>query len=312
MIGEALPHGLIIRIHGSTYVVAGTGEEVRCSLRGRFRLGDSPEEVLPAVGDNVEFRLDRNPDHRETRGLIMGILPRRSVFTRSDPAGKMKYRVICANIDYVILVFSTKRPSLKTRLVDRMIVSAERGEMEPVVCVNKMDIAPDPGAVRDLMTPYVDMGYHVLFCSALKTSGLEELRELMKGKTSMLVGPSGAGKTSLIAALQPNLELKIGDVSRKTGKGRHTTSHFELHALDFGGYLGDSPGIREFGISGIPRGELDKYFRDFNPFLGRCRFATCTHSHEPACAVKDAVENGDISNYRYESYIRILDTLPEG
>lgn len=304
------PKGRVIRIRGADYIVSGDSGEVRCTLRGKFRLGENLEEVLPAVGDDVDYRAERSTDDRGQRGLIMGIAPRRSIFVRSDPSGRMKFRVVCANLEYVFIVVSIKNPQLKPRLVDRMIVSAEHGKMEPVICINKMDLAPDRTAVESIMQPYIEMGYHVVYCSALDGAGLDELRELLRGNTSMLVGPSGSGKTSIVNALQAGLELKTGGVSGKTGKGKHTTSHFELHPLDFGGFLGDSPGVREFGISRIEPVDLALYFRDFRPHFGRCRFSTCTHSHEPECGIKEAVERGDISTARYESYIRILDSLP--
>jgi len=306
-----IARGRVIRIRGAEYIVSGPFGEVSCTLRGKFRLGESPEEVLPVVGDDVEIRIERSPDDRGGRGLVMGIGPRRSVFVRSDPSGRMRFRVIGANLDCVVIVSSVKNPQLKPRLVDRMIISAEHGGMEPVVCVNKIDLAQDSDAVESMMEPYRDMGYRVVYCSALEGTGISELRGLMKEKISMLVGPSGAGKTSIINALQPDLELRTGGVSGKTGKGKHTTSHFELHPLDFGGYLGDSPGVREFGISRIEPGELAQYFRDFRPHLGRCRFSTCTHSHEPECAIKEAVARGDITTSRYDSYMRILESLTE-
>lgn len=311
MSGEDYPSGRVIRIRGAEYIVSSDRGEVNCSLRGKFRLRESLEDVLPVVGDDVEFRLEQSPDDRGARGLIMGIVPRRSVFVRSDPSGRMKFRVIGANLDYVFIVVSVKRPVLKPRLVDRMIVSAEHGGMEPVICVNKIDLARDMAAVELVMKPYSEMGYRVVFCSAIDGTGVGELRELLRGKTSMLVGPSGSGKTSIVNSLQPDLELRTGIVSGKTGKGKHTTSHFELHPLDTGGFLGDSPGVREFGISRIEPAELDVYFRDFEPHLGACRFSTCTHSHEPECGIKEAVERGDISSSRYESYIRILESLPK-
>jgi ribosome biogenesis GTPase len=306
-----LKRGRVIRIRGAEYVVSSDIGEIHCSLRGKFRLGESPEEVLPVVGDDVELRLERGTDDRGGRGLIMGIGPRMSIFVRSDPSGRMKFRVIGANLDCVFIVVSVKQPQLKPRLVDRMIVSAEHGNMEPVICVNKIDLATDLAAVTGLMQPYTDMGYSVVYCSALDGRGIGELRELLQGRTSMLVGPSGSGKTSIVNALQPDIELKTRDVSGKTGKGKHTTSHFELHPLDFGGFLGDSPGVREFGVSRIEPVELARHFRDFGPYLGHCRFSSCTHSHEPECGIKEAVERGDISADRYESYMRILASLPK-
>lgn len=301
--------GRVIRIRGAEYIVSGDRGDVHCSLRGKFRLGESLEEVLPVVGDDVEYRIERSTDDRGARGLIMGISPRRSIFVRSDPSGRMKFRVIGANLDYVLIVVSVKSPVLKPRLVDRMIVSAERGGMEPVICVNKTDLARDMSTVYEEMKPYSEMGYCVVYCSALDGTGLDEIRELLRGRTSMLVGPSGSGKTSIVNSLQPGLELRTGGVSGKTGKGRHTTSHFELHPLDTGGFLGDSPGVREFGVCRIEPVELAHYFRDFVPHLGACRFSTCTHSHEPECGIKEAVERGDISSSRYDSYLRILESL---
>ncbi len=308
---ESLSRGVVTRIQGSIYVVSSGGGEVKCSLRGRFRLGDRPEEQLPVVGDDVDFRPEGSPDDRGARGMIMAVHPRSSVFARTDPTGKMDHKVIGANLDHVIIVVSTKKPTLKLRLVDRMIVAAEAGGMEPVVCVNKMDLIRDDDRLRKQLGPYEKMQYKVIFCSALRRTGLEDLRDLMRFKRSIMVGPSGTGKTSLVSALQPSLKLATGSVSEKTGKGRHTTSHFELHELDFGGYIGDTPGIREFGVTGVSGKELGSHFRDFQPYLGTCRFSTCTHSHEPGCAVKDAVEEGMLSRDRYESYIRILDSIDE-
>jgi ribosome biogenesis GTPase len=259
----------------------------------------------------VDFRLESSPDDRGSTGMIMSVHPRSSTFSRSGLSGKIDRKVIGANLDQVIIVVSTKKPTLKLRLIDRMIVAAEAGGMEPVVCVNKMDLVREADRFRRHLAPYEGMQYKVIFCSALRGTGLDGLRELMRFKRSIMVGPSGTGKTSLVAALQPDLKLATGAVSEKTGKGRHTTTHFELHELDFGGYIGDTPGIREFGVTGVSESELGTHFRDFRPYLGTCRFSTCTHSHEPGCAVKEAVEEGMLSGDRYESYIRILDSMDD-
>ena len=303
--------GIVLRIKGADYYV-GSGEiEVRCSLRGRFRLDDSPGDVLPVVGDRVEFRMEEKRDSRGRTGLITRIKPRISHFARSQSFGKRRYRLLGANLERVFLVFAVKNPALNRRLLDRMLVAAECGDMEPVICVNKMDLADDPERVRAGLADYRNLGYLVLHSSAVTGHGLDALREALEGRNSILAGPSGGGKTSLIKALQPGLELRIGHVSARTGKGRHTTTHFELHPLDFGGYLGDSPGVREFGIWGVSKVTLADYFRGFEPYRGRCRFAGCTHSHEPDCAVKEAVAMGDISKLRHESYLRIMETLPD-
>lgn len=304
--------GFIIRIKGADYFVSSGDREVRCSLRGRFRLGKGPEEVLPVVGDNVEFREEILRDSRGPSGLIVTIQPRNSLFARSDSSGKQKYRILGANLDFVFLVFSARQPRMNLRLLDRMLVAAECGGMEPVICVNKMDLPENADEAKKETADYRRMGYDVVFCSAISGMGLEDLRLRMEGNKSIMAGPSGTGKTSLVTALEPGIELKVRRVSSKTGKGRHTTTHFELHPLGDSGYLGDTPGIREFGIWGVSRKELAGYFRDFSEFIGGCRFSTCIHSHEPGCAVKGAVDDGSIAGERYESYLRILETLPEG
>ena len=153
------------------------------------------------------------------------------------------------------------------------------------------------------------MRYGVIRASAVTGEGIGELAAMMAGRRTMMTGPSGAGKTSLLSRIEPGIEARISNVSSSTGKGKHTTTHFELHRLSSGGWLGDSPGIREFGVWGVEKEDLGEYFRDFGPYLGGCRFNTCTHSHEPGCAVKEAVEKGEIPETRYDSYLRILESL---
>ncbi len=192
-----------------------------------------------------------------------------------------------------------------------MLVAAECGSIEPVICLNKIDLADDRAEIDRELMPYREMGYGVVLASAVTGEGTIELARLLAGGLSILAGPSGAGKSSLISRVQPGLELSVGEVSARTGKGKHTTTHFELHRMAAGGYLGDTPGVREFGIWGVPKAALSSYFRDFAGLRGRCRFATCTHSHEPDCAVKEAVAAGDLAPARYESYLRIYETLPD-
>jgi len=306
---DEIQEGFVIRIKGSNYYVVSGGEDVKCSLRGKFRLSRDRDSVLPVVGDSVTFRKQRSTGPNENTGLIVSIGERKSIFARSTSSGVRKKKILGANLDYIFLVHSVVEPSLNLRLIDRMIVSAEFGRIESVICINKTDLADDLYLLKKEMDTYVNMGYKVLFCSAAENNGLEPLRELMKNKRSLMAGPSGAGKTSIISRLQPHLELKIGKVSDKTGKGKHTTSHFELHPLNTGGYLGDTPGIREFGINQIEKNELYLYFKDFSEFIGNCRFSTCIHDQEPDCAVKAAVNDGKISKNRYESYIRMLRDL---
>jgi ribosome biogenesis GTPase len=311
MNSEEKHSGFVVRIKGAEYFVFDGHDEVRCYLRGKFRLDDTPAEVLPVVGDDVEFRLDRSGGEGEATGLITSLLPRRSIFARSSSYGKKRYKILGANLDFAILVFAVKEPILKLRLLDRMLVAAESGGMMPVIVINKIDLADDEEEIFSALSPYREMDYEVIVSSAVTGAGIEQLRQRMTGKRSIMVGPSGSGKTTLASVMQPGLELSTGAVSTKTGKGRHTTSHFELHPLDCGGYLGDSPGVREFGMWGVSKEDLADYFRDFSDYLGGCRFSTCTHSHEPGCSIKEAAEQGKIDGGRYDSYLRILESLPE-
>jgi len=304
--------GLVVRAKGADYFAAVGGGEVRCSLGGRFRLDESREEVLPIVGDTVLVRVEKRREAACLRGLIVGIRPRKSMFVRTDSSKRMNYRILGANLDRVILVFAVRAPDLNLRLLDRMLVAAERGSIVPIICVNKIDLAAVRGDIEAKIAPYERLGYRVVLSSAETGEGVEELKAAMEGMLSIMAGPSGAGKTSLVARVQPGLELRIGEGGTKAGKGRHTTTHFELHRLDIGGYLGDTPGIREFGVWGVTKRTLASYFRGFETARKECRFAGCTHSHEPDCAVKRAVEGGSIQGERYESYLRILETLPSG
>lgn len=303
--------GLLIRIKGSDHYVYDSGEEIRCSVRGRFRISTVDEEILPVVGDLVEYRREPERDSSGPTGLITAVRPRRSLFVRSETRGRKGFRILGANLDHVFLVHSVMAPVLNARLIDRMLTAAERDGIEPVIVVNKIDLLEDGSWLEETLAPYPGMGYRVIRTSAVTGEGIEDLAGMMADRSTMLAGPSGAGKTSLLSKIEPGIEARISNVSSSTGKGKHTTTHFEFHRLSSGGWLGDSPGIREFGIWGVERQTLGEYFRDFEPYLGGCRFNTCTHSHEPGCAVKEAVEMGEIPEARYDSYLRILDSLEE-
>jgi ribosome biogenesis GTPase len=301
--------GLVVRIKGAAIFVETGAGEIRCSLRGRFRLGSAPEEVLPVVGDAVRIGIERGGD--VPQGVIVEIEARRSILARTDPSQRKGYRILGANMDQTILVFAVQEPVLNLRLLDRMLVSAACGSMDALICVNKMDLADSRLGVDEALAPYRRMEYACVCTSARTGEGVDELAAALAGKLSIFAGPSGSGKSSLASRVQPGLELAVGNVSARTGKGTHTTSHFEIHPLALGGYLGDTPGVREFGVWGVSKERLALFFRDFVPFRGGCRFSTCTHSHEPDCAVKDAVERGDIASERYESYRRILESVPD-
>lgn len=310
MSGSPISRGFVIKIKGADYFVTDGVREIRCSVRGRFRIGKSPEETLPVVGDDVEYRLLKGSGGRPL-GQIVSVRPRRSIFARADSSGKRKLRIFGANIDHVIIVLSVREPALNLRLLDRMLVSAESDRIDPVICINKMDLADDPPAIKRMLEPYRKIPYRVIFSSTVDGTGMKEIEEAMSAKRSIMAGPSGSGKTSILSILEPELDMRTASVSDKTGKGKHTTTHFEFHPLSGGGYLGDTPGIREFGIWGQSKQTLDGCFPDFDPFFEECRFSSCTHSHEPGCGVKRAVEKGKISPARYDSYLRIMEDLPD-
>jgi ribosome biogenesis GTPase len=302
--------GTVVRIKGAHYYVVCDGEEVRCTLRGRLRIEKRLEKVVPVVGDRVSVERG-SINLREGTGTIEKVHTRHSIFARSDSSGRRSYKLLGANLNFVLLIFAWRKPVLNLGLLDRMLVASERGRMDPVICINKMDLAEDKDLVRKNMEVYLGMGYEVVLCSVREMTNLEKLKSIMHQKVSIMAGPSGSGKTSLVNTIHRGLDVKIGKVSEKTGKGRHTTSHFELHPLPGGGYLGDSPGLREFGIWGVSKVTLSRYFRDFSKYTGHCHFSGCTHSHEPDCGVKDSVKEGKIDSGRYQRYLRILETLPD-
>jgi ribosome biogenesis GTPase len=207
-----------------------------------------------------------------------------------------------ATIDQVVVVFAAAHPEPRLRMLDRFLVLAESNELGAVVVVNKVDLVPGD-EVRARFGPYEAAGYPVVYASARTGEGLEELHSLLCGRVSVLTGPSGVGKSSLLNEIEPGLALRTGAVSEAVGKGRHTTVTAELLPLGCGGYVADTPGLREVGLWGTPVEELDHYFPEFQPYLGQCRFGFgCSHTHEPGCAIRAAVESGEIPVERYESY----------
>ena len=210
----------------------------------------------------------------------------------------------------MLIVSSWRDPAIWLELVDRFLITAERNSLWPVICLNKMDLAEDEGSARRTLLPYVDLGYDVLFTSAQTVEGVDELREVLAGRMTVLAGLSGVGKSSLLAAVQPGLHLRTAVVSERRHEGRHTTSQVNLWKLELGGYVVDTPGIREFGLSGLRRDELDGCYPEMVAVSKDCRFVDCSHTHEPGCAVRQAVRRGHISKARYHSYKQIYGTLP--
>jgi ribosome biogenesis GTPase len=301
--------GLVLRALSGFYtVMTDDGELVEARMRGRVKR-ERQSSDLAVIGDRVE--LERLPDGT---GAIVAVEPRTHRFSRRQPGPRGTWRedVIVANPDLVAIVFACDRPPPNPRLIDRFLVVAEYNEVPAILVANKTDLV-GADAARERFGGYERIGYDVIYTSAKARIGLEELRERLAGRLSIVTGPSGVGKSTLLNAMQPGLRLQTGEVSEVLDRrGRHTTTHAELHPIDgpAGGYVADTPGIRELGLFQIPTTELASCFPDFREHLGHCAFGDCTHLHEPRCAVRDAVEAGAISADRYDSYRRLASGEP--
>jgi len=300
------PVGTVIRLDTASCLVLCNGETVRCTLPGKWRLRRRDRPRAIAVGDVVTFTVPPDGD------AVVGEAGERhgGVLARKAAGDRNVQQIVAANVDQLVVVASIEEPPLNRRLVDRLAVSGEHGEMDVVVCLNKLDLV-DPAVVEPVLAVYAGLGYGILATSVVTGAGIEPFRETLREKTSVLAGPSGAGKSSLLNAIQPGLELRVGAVSDSSQKGKHTTTAVSLLPLTMGGYVVDTPGIREFALFDIWRGELKHYFPELSERFGQCRFADCSHRGEPNCAIKAAVDAGEIDAERYESYCRIYDTLPE-
>ncbi|MBN1149565.1 MAG: ribosome small subunit-dependent GTPase A [Anaerolineales bacterium] len=281
------------------------------SLRRRVQEVKAIKHVDPlAVGDRVRFI-----QAQDGNGMIVEALPRRNQLARRTatpmPGAHAFEQVIAANVDRVVAVFAAARPAPKWNMLDRYLVSAESLELPALVCITKLDLAQEEGGAVEAeleaaLQEYRRIGYRVILTSAVTGEGLAELKQALQGNVSVLVGKSGVGKTSLLNALQPGLGLRIGQVGRESGKGKHTTAHLEMFPLAFGGAVIDTPGMREFGLWGVDGDDLASCFPEMRPYIGRCKFGLdCQHDEEPGCALRQAVMAGKISPRRYQSYMRL-------
>jgi ribosome biogenesis GTPase len=291
------------------------GSTVDATMRGRLKrdsLGDQPrrdsdaERLKLAVGDEVRVE----PDARGGAWAICEILPRRSRLARRAPGGAYGERIVAANVDQVVIVFAAAKPEPHPRMLDRFLVIAEANEIAARIIVNKIDLVGEQEA-HSRFAPYERAGYPTHFTSIKRNEGLEGVRQILGGRVSVFTGPSGVGKSSLLNALFPGLGLRVGEISASVNKGRHTTVGATMIPLpdNAGGYVVDTPGLREVGMWALSAEHLDNCFPELRPFFSQCRFADCTHTVEPGCAVKGAVERGDVSAERYSSYLKLRDEL---
>jgi ribosome biogenesis GTPase len=295
--------GLIVRAQSGFFEVATERGPIVCQLRGKLKRGPRTGDAA-ALGDRVRIIL-----LDDETGTIETVEPRRSVLSRQAP-GRKAEQVIVANPDQMVFVLACADPDPNFRMLDRLLVVAEREGIPARVCANKIDLVVERAA-RVEFDEYQQLGYPVHYTSAVSGKGIRDLRRALVGKLSVFAGPSGVGKSSLLNAIQPGLGLHTREVSQNTGKGTHTTVVPELMALDAGGYVADTPGLRAFALWDIEPEEVDGYFPELRQLVPECAFNDCTHLHEPGCAVIAAVERGQVSPERYDSYCRIRLGEPE-
>jgi ribosome biogenesis GTPase len=320
--------GIVIHKSSQTLRVATAEGTFLCALRGKLRQAGS-RRLPVVVGDKVLIQPTAGAE-----AVLEKLLPRRSELRRATAAappksarerqgargrswkragGEDAEAVIAANIDQVLLVMAAHLPPPRWSLADRVLISAAREGLEAGICINKWDqVEGDPAQVHEVRSAleiYVRLGYVAFETSALDGSGIEPLGRWLAGRATVLSGHSGVGKSTLLNRLRPDTDVLTGEVNELTGKGRHVTTAVALYPLPGGGYLLDTPGFREYGLAGLTPPELGRYYPEFQPFIGRCRYKDCLHTEEPHCAVREALEAGRLSDLRYSSYRRILESL---
>ncbi|HKB02957.1 MAG TPA: ribosome small subunit-dependent GTPase A [Gemmataceae bacterium] len=287
--------GRVVRVHGLQSIVeAEDGTQYRCAVRRLLKSLVTDERSIVTTGDRVWFR-----DAGNGEGMIERVEPRHGVLTR---ASRRREHVLVANVDQLVVVMSLVEPDLKPHLIDRYLATAQQGGLAPILCLNKADLV-EHANLQPLIGFYSQLGIPTLLTSARTGEGVDRLRELLKERATVFSGQSGVGKSSLLNAVQPELALKVRTVSEATQKGRHTTTTAELIKLDFGGWVVDTPGVRQLQLWDVIPEEVEGYLPEFRPFVALCAFPDCTHTHEKRCAVKRAVDRRQISARRYHSYI---------
>lgn len=298
--------GLVIRSTGSWYTVQAENDCLyECRIKGKFRIKGIKTTNPVAVGDLVEFELMPN----EPTGLIHEIGERRNYIIRKSTKLSKLSHIIASNLDQAFLVVTLINPRIKPGFIDRFLVTAEAYHIPASLIINKIDLYDEElqhfhNQVKNL---YETIGYPCYEVSALRGDGLDNLRTLLQGKVTLLSGYSGVGKSALANCVQPGLNIRTGDISDYNDKGRHTTTFAQMHPLTGGGYIVDTPGIKEFGLINFDRQEICERFPEMRILMDQCKFNNCTHIHEPGCAVKEALAQHYISESRYSSYLRMLD-----
>lgn len=294
--------GLVLAVRGLYVEVDDGAAVIPCTIRRVLRTRVIGDRSPVTVGDVVTFRVQSSSQTDSPEGVILDVAPRTSQLRRH--VGR-RIQTIAANVDQAIIVASAAQPHPRPGLIDRYIVAALHGGVRPVVVINKIDLDEGDQAVA-ILERYADLGYGTMAVSALKGTCVDELRETLHDRVSVVAGQSGVGKSALLNAVEPGLTLRTGAVTRETGKGRHTTTTAVMLRLSLGGYVVDTPGIRSFDLSIVPRNEFEMFFEEFVEFVPNCKFPDCTHTHETGCAVVEALDRGDIHPDRYDSYVRLF------
>lgn len=302
--------GLVMRSTGSWYnVLLDDGSRIDARLRGKLRITTGNNTNPIAVGDRVEIVIDEEEDV----AVIDDIVDRKNYISRESPKHQYSRHIIAANLDQAMVIATINHPRTSTGFIDRFLVTAEAFEIPAHVVFNKVDLykKKELAKLEEYAAIYEDAGYGVHIVSALEGSHLDEIRELVHNKVTLIAGHSGVGKSTLLNTLDPALDLRTAEISTKHDKGKHTTTYAEMFPLKGGGYIIDTPGIKEFGILDLEPQEVCHYFPEMHPYLGHCKFNNCLHMEEPQCGVRDAFEQGQISYERYKNYMNIVANCQE-
>jgi len=303
--------GIVIKSTGSWYDVRLEDHSViKCRMAGKIKLDDLKLTNPVAVGDEVTIEIENS---EEIRGVIKTISPRKNYVVRQSPRKKHQLHFLASNVDQVMLIVTMVEPNLKPGFIDRFLLMTETYSIPVTIVFNKSDIynIEDMEAYWLQHSLYTSIGYNVLMASSVDGQGISRLKDILQNKTTLIAGQSGVGKSTLVNAIEPNLDLKTEEVSEFSGKGQHTTTFAEMFELSFGGYIIDTPGIKTLAFSHLEVMDVAHNFREIFALSGECRFADCTHRNEPKCAVKQALEEGNISPVRYTNYLTILEEIED-
>ena len=303
--------GLIIKSTGSWYNVRlNDGKVIQCRIAGKIKLDGLKTTNPIAVGDMVKIEME---DGEENRGVIKVIDPRKNYIVRQSPRKKHQLHFLASNVDQAILIVTMREPNLKIGFIDRFLIMTEPYSIPVIIVFNKTDIYHDDDLkeLAALEAIYTKIGYQTIQTSSVTKLGIDILKQTLKDKVSLIAGQSGVGKSTLVNTIEPNLELRTEEISDFSGKGQHTTTFAEMHDLSFGGQIIDTPGIKSLAFSHLEVMDIAHNFREFFAISDECKFANCTHRNEPKCAVKNGVENGEISPVRYQNYLNLLEEVED-